>query len=105
MHYRPNVGQIVGDYGWAMRLFFLVISLAAGVSAGAADPAPDQDNVFKRGGKQIAKDAKAGGRQAGKAYSDLGKSIGRGTSKTLKDIGKSMKESSARSAQAFKDTF
>jgi hypothetical protein len=89
-----------------MRMVFAITALIAALSTSAAEqPAPEQDNFFKRAGKQIGKDAKAGTKQAGKAYSDAGKSIGKGTSKAAKDIGKSMKESSARSAKAFKYTF
>jgi len=63
----------------------------------------NKDNVFKRTGKTIGRDAKNGAKQAGHAFKELGKDIGHGTSKTVKEIGQGMKESAERTGKAAKE--
>lgn len=85
----------------------LAMSLACLVAHAADEPkkeSTEQENVFKRTGKQIGHDAKAATKQAGHAFKEAGKAIGHGTAKAVKDIGHGMKESAAKTKQAAKDT-
>jgi hypothetical protein len=75
---------------------------SAGYCAEQGQP-ESKDNVFKRTGKTIGRDAKSGAKQAGHAFKELGKDIGHGTSKTVKDIGQGMKESAERTGKAAKE--
>lgn len=83
----------------------LIVALLAVLPALAGESAPKKENFFKRAGKAIASDAKAGAKQAGKAYGDLGRSIGRGTVNTTRQVGREMKDSSKRTAEAAKKEF
>jgi hypothetical protein len=91
-----------------MRIFSAILLTIVCLSLYAADepkqePA-EQENVFKRAGKQIGHDAKSAVKQAGHAFKEAGKAIGHGTVKTVHDIGHGMKESAAKTKQAAKDT-
>jgi len=89
-----------------MRCTFLALLLALALPASAEKPAPSQqENVFKRAGKAIASDAKAGWSQAGKSYKEGGKQIGQGTAKATKKLGQEMKQSAKKTGKAAKDTF
>ena len=89
-----------------MRTALLFLALAAALPAAAdGGAAPENDNFFKRLGRQIANDAKGGAKQAGKAYGDLGRSVGHGTVNTGKKVGSEIKDSSKRTVKAAKDTF
>jgi hypothetical protein len=82
----------------------LVVALPVQAADPSAPPA-EKENIFKRLGKQIARDAKSGTKQAGKAYGDLGRSAGRSTVDTTKQVGKEIKDSSKKTVKAAKDTF
>jgi hypothetical protein len=91
-----------------MRIALILAALLAAlpVQAADADPAPPQkENIFKRIGKAIGKDARAGAKQAGKAYGDLGRSVGRGTVSATKQVGKEIKDSSKKTVKEAKETF
>jgi hypothetical protein len=92
----------------SMRLVLILAALAlctpAYASAAEAPPA-QKENIFKRIGKQIARDAKSGAKQAGKAYGDFGRSAGRGTVNTTRQVGREVKDSSKRTAREAKETF
>ncbi len=87
------------------RCLFAMVLAAACCAHAAEAPAPEKENFFKRLGKQIANDAKAGAKQAGKAYGDLGRSIGHGSKKTVKNLGHEIKESAEHTKKAAKETF
>jgi len=86
-----------------------IASVAAGCLLATAAYCAEQeqpegkDNVFKRTGKTIGRDAKSGATQASHAFKELGKDIGHGTSKTVKEIGQGMKESAERTGKAAKE--
>ena len=86
----------------------LIAAVVAGclwaLTVDAADQAhtEDQDNFFKRTGKQIGHDAKIGAQEAAQAFKKLGQDIAHGTSQAVKDIGHGMKESAERTARAAK---
>ena len=87
-------------------LSILLIVLAMAIAHAAEEPGPqpaERDNIFKRTGKQIGRDAKTGTKQAGQAFKKLGKDIARGTSKAAKDIGHSVKESAEKTGKAAKE--
>jgi hypothetical protein len=89
-----------------MRYSILGLLLALACPAGAGEAAPaQQENFFKRAGKAIAKDAKAGWNQAGRSYSQAGKQAGQGTAKATKKLGKEMKQSAKKTGKAAKETF
>ena len=85
-------------------LFALLLGLALPAGAGEATPA-QQENFFKRAGKAIASDAKAGWEQAGKGYKKSGKQIGQRTAKATKKLGQEMQHSAKKTGQAAKETF
>ena len=84
-------------------LFALLTGLALQVAA--ADTQPEKENWFKRAGKAIASDAKAGWQKAKKGYSKGGKQIGQGTTEAGKDVGRSAKQSAKRTSEAAKKEF
>ncbi len=84
-------------------LFALLTGLALQVAA--ADTQPEKENWFKRAGKAIASDAKAGWKKAKQGYSKGGKQIGRGTADAARDVGRSAKESAKRTSEAAKKEF
>ncbi len=84
-------------------LFALLTGLA--LQAAAADTQPEKENWFKRAGKAIASDAKAGWKKAKQGYSKGGKQIGRGTADAARDVGRSAKESAKRTSEAAKKEF
>ena len=91
-----------------MRIALILAALLAAIPVHAADsaaPPPQKENIFKRIGKAIAKDAKTGAKQAGNAYSELGRSVGRGTVSTTKQVGKEIKDSSKKTVKEAKETF
>jgi hypothetical protein len=91
-----------------MRIALILAAVLVALPAHSADPAPppaEKENIFKRLGKQIARDAKSGAKQAGKAYGDMGRSAGRGTVDTTKQVGKEIKDSSKKTVRAAKETF
>jgi len=77
--------------------------LASGAYCAGQEQLESKDNVFKRTGKTIGRDAKSGAKQAGHAFKELGKDIGHGTSKTVKDVGQGMRESAERTGKAAKE--
>jgi hypothetical protein len=88
----------------ALILAAMLVVQPAWAAGSAAQPA-QKENIFKRIGKQIARDAKAGTKQAGKAYGDFGRSTGRSTVDTTKRVGKEVKDSSKRTAKEARETF
>jgi hypothetical protein len=84
-------------------LFALLTGLA--LQGAAADTQPEKENWFKRAGKAIASDAKAGWQKAKQGYSKGGKQIGRGTADAARDVGRSAKESAKRTSEAAKKEF
>ena len=53
-----------------------------------------QENFFKRAGKQIGHDTKSAVKQAGHTFKEAGKQVGHGTVKALKDIGHGIQNTS-----------
>lgn len=91
-----------------MRYTLAVLMILAGLTVYAEDehkgePA-QQENFFKRAGKQIGHDAQGAATQAGHAFKDAGTQIGHGTVKAVKDLGHAMKASSAKTKEAVKQT-
>jgi hypothetical protein len=67
--------------------------------------APAKENFFKRAGKAIGRDAKAGWQQAKQGYAKGAKDIGHGTANAAKRVGREMKESAGRTKNEVKKTF
>ena len=90
-----------------MRSILMAALAALALNAFAADakPEPEKENWFKRAGKAIGSDAKAGWQQAKKGYSKGGKQIGHDTANATKRVGKEMKESAKRTGKAAKEEF
>ena len=86
-------------------LFAVLTALALNAFAADGQPEPEKENWFKRAGKAIASDAKAGWQKAKKGYSKGGKQIGHDTANATKRVGKEMKESGKRTGQAAKEEF
>ena len=90
----------------ALQLCLILASTAIGLPPCAADEPkkePEQENVFKRTGKQAGHDAKAATKQAGQAFKQLGKDIGHGTKKTVHEIGEGIKESGKKIGKSEKE--
>jgi hypothetical protein len=89
-----------------MRRIVLILALGLAAPALAGQPAPAQkENFFKRAGKQIGKDAKAGWKQAKKQYPESAKAGVRDGGRAAKRVGKEMQQSSKKTAKAAKETF
>jgi hypothetical protein len=88
-----------------MRAILLAALTALTVNALAADAQADKENWFKRAGKAIASDAKAGWHKAKKGYSESAKQIGHDTANATKRVGHEMKDSAKRSGKAAKEEF
>jgi hypothetical protein len=90
-----------------MRSILLAALAAMALNAFAADakPEPEKENWFKRAGKAIASDAKAGWQKAKKGYAKGGKQVGHDTANATKRVGKEIKESGKRTGQAAKEEF
>lgn len=88
-----------------MKRIFLALLAGVAFQVGAADAPPEKENWFKRAGKAIASDAKAGWEKAKQGYSRGGKQIGRGTAQAAKDVGRSAKQSAKRTSEAAKEEF
>jgi hypothetical protein len=67
--------------------------------------APAKENFFKRAGKAIGRDAKAGWQKAKAGYAKAGRDIGHGTANAARRVGKEMKESAKRTGHAAKNEF
>jgi hypothetical protein len=65
-------------------------------------PPQAQDNFFKRAGKAIGHDAKAGWQQAKAGYKKSAKDIGHGTANAARRVGHEMKDSAKRTGAAVK---
>jgi hypothetical protein len=90
-----------------MRSILMVLLAAFALNAFAAEAKtePEKENWFKRAGKAIGSDAKAGWQQAKKGYAKGGKQIGHDTANATKRVGKEMKESAKRTGKAAKEEF
>lgn len=94
-----------------MRTLLLILCLALAPAATAADaksstkPAAEKENFFKRAGKAIGRDAKAGWQQAKQGYSKSAKDLGRGTANATKRVGGEIKDSAKRTGKAAKEEF
>jgi hypothetical protein len=86
-------------------LIAVLATLALNVYAADTKPEPERENWFKRAGKAVASDAKAGWQKAKKGYSKGGKQIGHDTANATKRVGKEMKESAKRTGKAAKEEF
>lgn len=84
-------------------LFVLLAALIGSVHADEAKP--EKENWFKRAGKAIASDAKAGWQKATKGYKKGGKDIGHRTAGAAKETGREMKDSAKRTGEAAKKEF
>jgi hypothetical protein len=89
----------------------LCLALVAALteSAMATEPGPSQppphENFFKRAGKAIGHDAKAGWQQAKAGYKKGAKDIGHGTANATRRVGREMKDSARRTGAAVKQEF
>jgi hypothetical protein len=87
----------------------LVLAAPLAQSATADEPKPSQppakENFFKRTGKTIGHDAKAGWQQAKAGYSKSAKDLGHRTGDATRRVGREMKESAKRTGEAFKQEF
>jgi hypothetical protein len=94
-----------------MRALLLILCLALAPLAVAAEPAGStkapvqKENFFKRAGKAIGHDAKAGWQQAKAGYSKSAKDLGRGTASAAKRVGGEVKDSARRTGKAAKEEF
>jgi hypothetical protein len=89
-----------------MRSIILALALGLAAPAIAEQSAPAQkEGFFKRAGKQVAKDAKTGWKQAKKQYPESGRSAAQRTGKAAKRVGKEMQQSSKKTAKAAEETF
>jgi hypothetical protein len=80
-------------------------ALALNAFAGDVKPEPERENWFKRAGKAIAGDAKAGWQKAKKGYAKGGKQIGQDTANATKRVGREMKDSAKKTGKAAKKEF
>ena len=69
-----------------------------------SDP-PAKETFFKRTGKAIGRDAKAGWHQAKAGYSTSAKDLGHRTANAAKRVGHEMKDSAKRTSAAVKQEF
>jgi hypothetical protein len=94
-----------------MRPLLLILCLALAPTAIAAETTSStkapagKENFFKRTGKAIGRDAKAGWQQAKHGYSKSAKDLGRGTASAAKRVGGEMKDSAKRTGAAAKEEF
>jgi hypothetical protein len=91
-----------------MRHLILIVCLAlapAALAAEAAKAPAGKENFFKRAGKAIGRDAKAGWQQAKQGYSKSAKDLGRGTASATKRVGGEIKDSAKRTGKAAKEEF
>lgn len=90
-----------------MRSILLAVLTAFALNTLAADTPqePEKENWFKRAGKTVASDAKAGWQKAKKGYSKGGRQIGHDTATAAKRVGQEMKESTERTGKAAKKEF
>jgi hypothetical protein len=79
-------------------------ALAAEANSSTNAPA-GKENFFKRAGKAIGRDAKAGWQQAKQGYSKSAKDLGRGTASAAKRVGGEIKQSAKRTGKAAKEEF
>lgn len=90
-------------------LIACLVLLAVSHSGSAAEAQPSEppakENFFKRAGKTMGHDAKAGWAQAKSSYKKAGKDFGQRTASAAKRVGREMKESAKRSGEAFKQEF
>ena len=80
-------------------------ALALNALAADARPEPEQDNWFKRAGKAIGSDAKAGWQKAKNGYAKSGKQIGHDTANATKRVGREIKDSAKKTGKAAKEEF
>ena len=89
-----------------MRSSLVVLMMLASLTVYAEsehkDEPAQQENFFKRAGKQIGHDAKSAVNQAGQAFKDAGTQIGHGSVKAVKDLGNAMEASAAKTKEAVK---
>ena len=88
-----------------MRRMVLAILAVFTLGAVAAEEPAPKENWFKRAGKAIGKDAKAGWHKAKEGYKKGGKQIGHDTASATKRVGHEMKDSAKRTGQAAKKEF
>ena len=88
-----------------MRATVVVLLATLAGSVQADDAAPKKENWFKRAGKAIASDAKAGWEKAKQGYSKGGKQIGQRTANAAKETGREVKQSAKRTSEAAKKEF
>jgi hypothetical protein len=89
----------------AALVFNVLAAPALNVLAADAKPEPEKDNWFKRAGKAVGSDAKAGWHKAKNGYAKSGKQIGHDTANASKRVGREMKESAKRTGKAAKEEF
>jgi hypothetical protein len=85
----------------------LAVPLAQPVAAAESKPSQPaaKENFFKRTGKAIGHDAKAGWQQAKAGYKSAAKDIGHRTANAAKRVGHEMKDSAKRTGRAVKEEF
>ena len=90
-----------------MRSIVCAALAALALNALAADtkPEPEKDNWFKRAGKAVASDAKAGWHKAKNGYAKSGKQIGHDTANATKRVGREIKDSAKKTGKAAKEEF
>ncbi len=88
-----------------MRVILWVLLAALTGSVSAEDTKPVKENWFKRAGKAIANDAKAGWQKAKQGYKKGAKQIGQGTADAAKQTGREIKQSAKRTSEAAKKEF